>query len=235
MAINLLYKHEWPINDKINVVIPTIREIIRDEDAYYGLISIFTASPYDMMLALDDAGYDFRNVNSFELFLMLFGSLREMDVSLVLGDIDLTKFLLKQSESNGQIVLHDPENDIVIDRAIHEKIAVCLRTIHGLEKNNRTVQDDETKKYLLERARKKRGRKSSGVASQLETLITAMVNTEQFKYNYETVLDLTIYQFNESVRQIIKKVDYDNRMYGIYSGTISANDIKKDELNWLVH
>ena len=235
MAINLLYKHEWPINDKIHVVIPTVRDIIKDEDAYYGLVSLFTAAPYDMMLTLDAAGIDFRDVNPFELFLMLFGSLKEMDVSLVLGDLDLKNFVLKQSELNGEIVLYDPDNDIIIDRAIHEKIAVCLRTIHGFEKNNKKVLDEETRKYLLERARKKRNRKNKSTDSQLEPLITAMVNTEQFKYNYETVLDLTIYQFNESVRQIIKKVDYDNRMYGIYSGTISAKDIKKDELNWLVH
>ena len=235
MAINLLYKHEWPINDKIHVIIPTVRDIVKDEDAYYGIVGLFTASPYDMMLTLDDAGVDFRNINSFDLFLMLFGSLRDMDVSLVLGDLNLKKFSLKQNAENGQIVLYDAENDIIIDRAIHEKIAVCLRTIHGFEKNNKKVLDEETRKYLLERARKKRNRKNKSTVSQLEPLITSMVNTEQFKYNYDTVLDLTIYQFNESVRQIIKKVDYDNRMYGIYSGTISAKDIKKDELNWLVH
>ena len=71
--------------------------------------------------------------------------------------------------------------------------------------------------------------------SQLESLIIAMVSTEQFKYNFEEVKKLTIYQFNESVRQIIKKVEYDNRMHGIYSGTINAKDLNKDDLNWLTH
>ena len=235
MSVNLLYKHEWPINDKIKVVIPTVGDILKDEDSYYSLVSMFTASPYDMMLILDEAGYDFRSLNSFDLFIILFGSLREFDTSLILGDLDLKKFKLSKNDTNDQVVLRDQENDITIDRAVYEKISLCLRTIHGLEKNNRKVQDDETKKYLLERARKKRGRKKSNNSSQLEALIVAMVNTEQFKYGYESVLGLTIFQFNESVRQIIKKVDYDNRMFGIYSGTISAKDIKKDELNWLIH
>ena len=62
-----------------------------------------------------------------------------------------------------------------------------------------------------------------------------MVNTEQYKYGYESTRDLSIYQFNESVRQIIKKVDYDNRMYGVYSGTVSAKDLSQDDLNWLTH
>lgn len=235
MAISLIYKHEWPVNEKISVTIPTVGQIVADEDAYYGLVSMFTASPYDMMLTLDEIGYDFRDINSYELFLMLFASIKELDTSMILGDLDLKKFILSTNNTNGQIVLRDPENDIVIDRAIYEKIAMRLRTIHGLKKNNKKVTDDATKNYLLERARKKRNRKSNGERSQLETLIVAMVNTEQFKYNYESVLDLTIYQFNESVHQIIKKVDYDNRIYGIYSGTISAKDMKKDELNWLIH
>ena len=43
------------------------------------------------------------------------------------------------------------------------------------------------------------------------------------------------YQFNESVRQIIKKIDYDNKMHGIYAGTVSAKDLSQDDWNWLTH
>lgn len=49
------------------------------------------------------------------------------------------------------------------------------------------------------------------------------------------ILELSIYQFNESVRQIIKKIDYDNKMYGVYAGTVSAKDLSQDDLNWLTH
>ena len=62
-----------------------------------------------------------------------------------------------------------------------------------------------------------------------------MVNTEQFKYNYETVRDITIYQFNESVRQIVSKVDYEHRMHGVYAGTVSVKDLSQDDLTWLSH
>ena len=72
-------------------------------------------------------------------------------------------------------------------------------------------------------------------ASQLTQLITAMVNTEQFKYGYEGTRELSIYQFNESVRQIQHKVDYDNRMHGIYAGTVDPKGMSQDDLNWLIH
>ena len=187
MAVNLIYKNKWPINDKISVVIPTVGQIVENEEAYYTLVSLFTSSPYDMMLVLDDAGYDFRDFDDYTLFITLFGSIRELDTSLILGDINLKNFELKVNDKNGQIILVDSLNDIVIDRSIYEKIAMRLRVIHGLKKNNKKVQDDYTKNYLLERARKKRGKKNNGDRSHLETLIVAMVNTEQFKYNYETV------------------------------------------------
>ena len=71
--------------------------------------------------------------------------------------------------------------------------------------------------------------------SQLEELIVALVNTEQYHYGFEGTRELSIYQFNESVRQVIKKIDYDNKMHGIYAGTVSAKDLSQDDLNWLTH
>ena len=89
---------------------------------------------------------------------------------------------------------------------------------------------------MIERARRKMRRNKNRIQnSQLESLIVAMVNTEQYKYDFEGTLELSIYQFNESVRQIIKKVDYDNKMYGIYAGTVNAKELSPDDLNWLIH
>ena len=102
---------------------------------------------------------------------------------------------------------------------------------------SRVVQNhDDAKKYMLQRAREKQKRnKNRKSDSQIESLIVALVNAPEFKYDFESVLNLTIYQFNESVRQIIKRVDYNNRMFGVYSGTINAKEMSQDDLNWLVH
>lgn len=35
---HLLYQREYPINDSIRIIIPTVGEIIDDEDNYYGLV-----------------------------------------------------------------------------------------------------------------------------------------------------------------------------------------------------
>lgn len=235
-TINLLYKREYPINDSIKIVIPSVGEIIDNEEEYYNIITVLTAMPIDVLVQLDDAGIDFTEINEYELFLLMSAGLKAMDTHLVFGDLDLSKFELAVNQQNGNVVLRDPENDIVIDRAIHSKIAGVLRRIHHLEKNRRKPANKEAKDYMLRRAREKmRRNRNRKQESQLEPLIIAMVNAEQYKYDFEGTRELSIYQFNESVRQIIKKVDYDNRMYGVYTGTINAKELSQDDLNWLTH
>lgn len=233
---SLLYKKQVPINDSIHIVIPTVGEVIDNEDDYYSLVFALTASPIDMMVQLDDIGIDFTTINDYELFLLLFSSMQTQDTSLVFGDLDLKKFELAVSGQNSNLILVDKANNIIIDRAIHGQIANTLRRIHHLEKNLKKPANKEAMAFMLERARAKlkreRNRKKD---SQTESLIVAMVNTEQFKYDFESTRSLSIFQFNESVHQIIKKVDYDNRMYGVYAGTINAKELSRDDLNWLTH
>lgn len=233
---NFLYKKQIAINDSISIVVPTVGEIIDNEDAYYGLVSMLTAMPIDLLVQLDDAGIDFTTLNEWELFLLLFSGIKSQDTSQIFGELDLSKFKMAVNEQNGNIILLDDEHDIRIDRAIHAQIANVLRKIHHLEKNTRKPANEEAKKFMIERARaKQRRNRNRKEDSQLETLIIAMVNTEQYKYDFESTRGLSIFQFNESVRQIINKVDYEHRMYGVYTGTINAKELSQDELNWLKH
>lgn len=233
-TINLLFKNEYKINDKISVAIPKVGDILDNEDNYYNLLSIFTSMPIDMIALLDEVGIDFTTINEWELFLLFFGQIKDTDTSMILSGIDLSKFEIGVNVNNGNVELHNDEDGIVIDRAIHEQIALVLRTIHHLEKNNRRPGNDEAKDYMIKRAREKaRRHRNRKRKSQLEPLIVAMVNTEQYKYNFEGTRELSIYQFNESVRQVIRKTDYDNLMYGVYAGTINSKELSQDRFNWL--
>ena len=232
----LLYGSSIPVTEQISITVPTVGEILDHEDDYYAMVSMLTAMPIDFMVQLDDMGVDFTTINDYELFLILFGTIREMDTRLIFGDLDLKRFELAKHIESGMPVIYDEADDIVIDRVVQTKIATTLREIHHLEKDVRKPGNQEAKEYLLERARKKlKRRKRRKEKSQLQQLIVAMVNTEQFKYDFRGVRDLTIYQFNESVRQIQHKIDYDNKMHGIYAGTVDPKKINQDDLNWLIH
>jgi len=235
-TLNLLYKEEYAINQYINVRIPKVGEILDCEDEYYGMVSMLTAMPIDMMVQLDEIGVDFTTINEWELFLLLFGALKQRDTSLIFGDLDLSQFEVAINPQNNNVILANKSTGVRIDRALHGQIASTLRKIHHLERNNRKPANGEAKDYMLQRAKEKMRRHNRRMTdSQLEGLIVALVNTEQFHYGFEGTRELSIYQFNESVRQVIKKVDYDNKMHGIYAGTVSAKDLSQDDLNWLTH
>jgi hypothetical protein len=229
-----LYERWIPVNDKINIYVPTVGEIIECEDDYYSLVSILTAMPIDFMVQLDDLGIDFTSINEYDLLLILFPELKSKDTSMIFGDLDLSGFELMVNQQNNNIVLRDELNDITIDRSVYSMISNTLRKIHSLERDRRKPANEEAKKFMLERARKKlRRNKNKYHDSQLESFIISLVNAEQFKYDFEGTRELSIYQFNVSVRQIIKKTDYEHLMFGVYSGSISAKDVKNDELIWL--
>ena len=233
---NMLYLRECNINDAIRVRIPTVGEVLECEDEYYGIVAMLTAMPIDMMVQLSDIGIDFTTIDEYDLFLLLVGTLKEQDTSLIFTDLDLKRFQTAVNEQNGNIILVDEDSGTVIDRAIQAQIADTLRRIHHLKKDNHKPANSEAKEYMIERARKKISRqRNQESASQLEKLIVALVNTEQYHYGFEGTRELSIYQFNESVRQIIKKIDYDNKMRGIYAGTVSAKDLSQDDWNWLTH
>lgn len=234
-TLNLLYKDSYAINDDISIRIPTVKEVLEAEDNYYGLVYTLTAMPIDRMVQLDDLGIDFTQISAYELFLLFFQAIREFDTGLIFGSLDLKKFELASGEDESSLVLVDAENDIVIDQRVYMQIAAALRKIHHLEKNRRKPANKEAKEFMLQVERDKLKRQKRSNFSHLESLIIALVNTEQFCYRYDNVLDLTIYQFNESVRQVVRKVDYEHKMAGVYAGTISAKDLSQEDLNWLTH
>jgi hypothetical protein len=182
-------------------------------------------------------GVRFTDIDDYELFIfVLFPVLQEMDTSLVLGELDLKLFNVEFREDINQFILYDRSHDIVIDRVIHGKISNVLRKVHHIEPNTKRPGNDAALEYMIKRARKKRKRKKKdAVDSQLEQLIVAMVNTEQYKYGYEGTRELSIYQFNESVQQIQHKVNYEHTMHGIYAGTVDPAKLSQKDLNWLCY
>ncbi len=229
-----LYAKDFQITDKISIIVPSVGDIIDHEDDYYSAVCIIVATPYDMMVQLDDAKIDFTKINDFELFCLLFQHLKEMDTRMIFGELDLSKFRTAENKQTGEVVLLDEENDIIIDRVAHTKICESIRNMLHIERTNKKAGNAEAKEYLLKRARLKQKRsKNKKHSSVLEKYIIALVNTEQFKYNYETVRHISILQFYASLNQIAHKIRYDNTMRGIYAGTVKFEDLPLPDRNWI--
>ena len=98
-TINLLYKSEYAINDKIKIMIPSVGDVMDNETSYYNMVSNMTAMPIDYMVQLDDAKIDFTEITEYELFILMFDGLKQRDASLIFGDLDITKFRNKSLQS----------------------------------------------------------------------------------------------------------------------------------------
>ena len=217
-------------------MIPTVGDVVDHEDDYYDLVARITATPVDMMVALDEVGIDFEEISEYELFLALFDTIKSHDCArMVFGDLDIVNYHTEVNKQNGLYVLRNSNDGSVIDVAIHRRIANTLRTIHNMEKNTKRPGNKEGKEYMLQNAKRRAASASKrSRVSQMELLIIALVNSAQFKYDYQTVRNLSIYQFNQSVRQIAHLIDYEHIMHGVYSGTVSAKDLDTKDLSWIL-
>lgn len=238
MTKGLLYADQCRINDSISIRIPSVGEILEAEDEYYEAVSTIIATPYDMMVQLDDAGIDFTKITSFELFCLTLGNLQNKDTRLIFGDLDISKLVPAIDDESNEMVLIDAEQQFVIDRPLHDQICQTLRRILWIPKVDKKPANDESRRYMLLRARKKMQRRARVVQdkqdqSQLEGLIVSLVNTEQFSYDYQSVRDISIYQFYSSLYQISHKIKFDNTMIGYYAGTIKFEDLSLEDRTWL--
>lgn len=217
----------------LSIRIPTVEEILEDEFAYYSIIHSLTASPFQYMVQLDDIGKDFTTVTDYELFMMLFMVYAKSDLSIIFGDLDTSDFIVQRKEDHE--FLYSPKNQIEINEEVYYDLANTIRKINLLEKVNYKPGNESARKYLLEKERKKQKRNSKKKQEPyLEKLVISLVNTSEFKYDYDSCMDLSIYKFNQSFKQIQHKIAFDNTMIGVYAGTVDTSKLSnKDILTWI--
>lgn len=218
---------------KLSVRIPTVGEILEDEDTYYSTISSLTASPFQYMVQLDDMGFDFTKVTDYELFKMLFCMYTKSDLSILFGDLDVSDFVIRGSTN--QEYIYSPKNNIEINEKVYNDLVNIIRKINLIEKVNYKPGNESARKYLLEKERKKQKRNAKKPHEPyLEKLVIALVNTSEFPYDYDSCMDLSIYRFNQSFKQIQHKIVFDKTMIGVYAGTVDISKLSnKDALSWI--
>lgn len=140
-----------------------------------------------------------------------------------------------QYNNSDEIVLFNPATQVEINRLIYNDLTDVIRKINLFEKVKYKPGNESAKKYLLEKERKKQKRNAKKpYEPYLEKLVVALVNTEEFPYNYETCMDLSIYKFNQSFKQIQHKISFNNTMVGVYAGTVDTSKMSnKDILSWI--
>lgn len=225
------------INEHISIHIPTLGEICdMGEDQYFSFVRFFLSTPTDLCVQLYDMGIDFTKLSDYQLFSQLIRkTITPAQSGLLFGALDFSKMQLREHPGHGQLVLSPPDENWFLDECTYESIAEFLRNVHFWEKNVSIPANESTKEIIIEDAREEaRKRRAEGSHSVLKNWISAMVNSEGFKYNHREVWDLSIHVFIDSVMRIEKIKNARLLLQSGYSGFgIKLSDVNRKELDWL--
>lgn len=229
--------HDYFIKEGIVLHQPSLGEIADyGERQYWSMIYTLTSVGADMKFQLYDMGIDYTVISDFQLFYsLLCRSFSREQTSILFGNLDFQKFRLYQKKDSEDIVMYDDASDIDIDEYTYLVMMDVLRGMHGLKRNDQLPANESTKQILIDDARDEYHRnQNKEYHSQLKNLVSAMINSEGFKYNHAEVWDMKINAFMDSVKRISKIKNADLLLQSGYSGFgVNLKEITKKQLDWL--
>lgn len=208
------------------------------ERDYYSMIYNLTATPQSLKVQLWDMGIDYTEITPYQLFhQLLYKMYSQEKTSIIFGDLDFSKFQLMQRKDDKSIFLYQEINgeSIIIDEYTYNIIVDYLCKSHFIERDLKIPMTKSAKMILIEDAREEMEvNKNKEYHSTLKNLISAMINSEGFKYNHSQVWDMKINAFMDSVKRIGKIKNAQLLLQSGYSGFgVNLKEINSKQLDWL--
>lgn len=236
-----IYRGEdFVVSKYIKIHQPTLGEICDyGEQSYWSMLYNFTATPQSMKAQLwySFNQFDYTTITPYQLFYSLLFKLFPKDRTKILfGDLDFSKFTLKKRKDDSIVLCQIINNELVLfDEYTYELIIDYLCRSHFIERDLQIPANDSTKMILIEDAKEELDRnRSKEYHSKLKNLISAMVNSEGFKYNHSQVWDMKINTFMDSVKRISKIKNSDLLLQSGYSGYgVNLKEVDKNQLDWI--
>ena len=216
---------------KIKLETDEIINLLKDATQYANMV---VYEKTKQAAELEDMGTNYMNISDFELFMMLSRTLTPKQTGIILGDLDLSKFILCKSIENDELCMYCKDNGIVIDNLIYLKIADYLRKLHNIKSKVEKAYNETTRKILIQIDRERIEKaKNKPYKSQLKELISAMMRYPGFKYKKNELKECGLYEFMDAVQGAQVYVSTTSLLSGMYSGMIDTSKINKKELNWM--
>lgn len=231
--LQLYMGYDYSINDKIVIKQPTMRDVTdMGEQEYFSMVHTITANPTSMKVQLDSIGIDWNEIEDFDLFMMLAPNMNKEQTSILLGDLDLSALRPYRNHENGDIVLANPESDIIIDKLIYQRIVDYIRKMHNIKAEVKHAKNKFTKKAMIEYDKQQM---AANAAKEYKSYFVPVISTLQCKMGWtkDYILNMGIVEYFEIVArmQIINNADH--LLSGVYAGTIDIKKINKKELNYM--
>ena len=218
---------------------PTLNEICDyGERDYYSMIYNFTATPQSLKVQLWDMEIDYTEITPYQLFYqLLYRMYPQEKTSIIFGDLDFSRFQVMQRKDDESILLYQEIDGepVIIDEYTYNIIIDYLCKSHFIERDLKIPMTKSAKMILIEDAREEmEANKNKEYHSTLKNLVSAMINSEGFKYNHSQVWDMKINAFMDSVKRIGKIKNAQLLLQSGYSGFgVNLKEINNKQLDWL--
>lgn len=225
----------YVINDKIKVYQPNLRQILEfGERQYFSVIQTLCSTSSNMKSQLADMGLNWETIEDFQMFMMLAKTLDKEKTRLVLGDIDLSQFEIRQNKQNDEPIMVDMTNGIIIDRLIYMQIVEYLRRVHGL-----TRAYDRTKSQFVHDMAIEMDREeiANNAKKSYKSFLWPLISSVKAKQGYtkQYVLDMQIFELVHEANRLQVITQSVALLQGSYSGMVDTKKIKNfsEQCNWM--
>lgn len=155
-------------------------------------------------------------------------------LELVLKDLDFGDFIpvkKKYSENKEEIVLYQPEREIIINRVLYHQIVDAVRQIHGLKRNNEIPANEQTKMDLIEDARDEAEIEKNKPFKSVLLPLLSTIKIDNGQWGNEKIWDTKIYEFFYDIKRTGHINEAKMLLQGAYSGFASLKGVGNDKLN----
>lgn len=226
-----------PICNGITLYQPSLRQIKEYGEAnFFSTYWTLCSSPLDIPSTLADIGIDFTEITNWELFRGMIVNYSVDQTRIFFGDIDFSQFFLLEqlNEDNSEETVLCNSDGVIITEKDYQLLIKYIQTTIGFQHSGKRPRSMAAKKAILQDDKSRRERdKDKPFESIIFDGIITLVNTEEFKYDYSTVMDITLYQYMKSYTQIQGKKAACALTQGSYSGFVDTSNIDKLDLQWV--
>ena len=223
-------------NGSLAIKIPTMYQYVSTgEKKFLSTLNIFTTNTTECRAALWDMGIDWNEISDFDLFCMSYRQIDHDVSSFFFGEeIKFDEFqLYKKGDS---VVLYNEALDIEINEDVYQHIAQYIRILFRMNPEEKITKDSTLKNMYIQKdksemANRQKLKKESSFS--IQPLVSACVNHPGFKYNLKQVLDMSIYEFYDSVGRLNIYENTTAMLKGMYSGFVDTSKIDNSNLNFM--
>lgn len=235
--LKLYMSEDVKIANGIVLKCPKLKDVVEyGESEYFSMVQTLCATPSSMMVALDNMGLNYMEIQDFQLFIMLAQSLKPESTYLLLGDLDLTKFKSRPHNKTGEIALvyegtENDENPIIINSIIYEVLTTYIRKMHGLQKQVKKAGNEIARKQLIRLARQDAEMaKDKPHESFLRPIISSVKCRQGYSMDY--IKQMGIFELMDDLSRLNVIVNADAALGGMFSGFVDTKKMDKTVLNW---